>query len=134
MAEIFEIIMLVLFGVSWPMNIVRSVRTKTAKGKSVLFLILILVGYFAGIAAKLLNPDYLENIAEKWYVLFFYILNTVMVAIDIGLYFRNHHLDTLHEKQKNGSNTEDSSEQGEQEQQDNQSDTEKDSSEQGDKT
>ena len=115
MAEIFEIIMLILFGVSWPVNIVRSVRAKTAKGKSVLFLILILVGYFAGITAKLLNPVYLDSIADKWYVLFFYILNTVMVAVDIGLYFRNRHLDALKEKQAVQADTQNnSSEQGDQ--------------------
>ena len=100
MAEVFEIIMIVLFGVSWPVNIVRSARAKTAKGKSILFLFLILIGYFAGIAAKLLNADYLDNINKKWYVLFFYILNAVMVIIDICLYFRNRRLDSLREKQQ----------------------------------
>lgn len=98
MAEIFEIIMLILFGVSWPTNIVRSVRAKTAKGKSILFLFLILIGYFAGITAKLLNPAYMAEIGTKWYVLFFYALNAVMVIIDICLYFRNRHLDILREK------------------------------------
>ena len=100
-AEIFEIIMVILFGASWPVNIVRSARAKTAKGKSVLFLFLILVGYCAGIAAKLLNATYLDEISQKWYVLFFYILNAVMVIIDICLYFRNRRLDALRAKQEN---------------------------------
>ena len=99
-SEIFEIIMLILFGVSWPVNILRSLRAKTAKGKSVLFLFLIAVGYFAGIAAKLLNPDYLAHIGEKWYVLFFYILNAVMVIVDICLYFRNRRIDAQRDKEK----------------------------------
>ena len=109
-AEIFEIIMVILFGASWPVNIVRSVRTKTAKGKSVLFLFLILIGYFAGIAAKLLNPTYLAEINMKWYVLFFYVLNAVMVIIDICLYFRNRRLDALREKQGNTNQSENESE------------------------
>lgn len=95
MAEIFEIIMIVLFGVSWPMNIVRSVRAKTAKGKSILFLLAIAVGYVAGITSKLINETYLAQIGEKWYVLFFYVLNLIMVLADICLYFRNRHLDAL---------------------------------------
>lgn len=104
-AEIFEIIMVVLFGASWPINIVRSARAKTAKGKSLLFLIIILIGYFAGIAAKLLNAAYLAEINKKWYVLFFYILNAVMVAVDICLYVRNHRLDVLRDKEKDGQQT-----------------------------
>ena len=112
-AEIFEIIMLILFGVSWPVNILRSARAKTAKGKSVLFLFLILIGYFAGIAAKLLNPAYLGDINKKWYVLFFYILNAVMVIADICLYFRNHRLDIKRERAQKAENNEtDSSGQG----------------------
>ena len=31
--------------------------------------------------------------AQKWYVLFFYVLNFVMVGIDFCLYFRNRRLD-----------------------------------------
>ena len=95
MPELFEIIMLVMFGISWPMNIVRSVRAKTAKGKSLLFMLFILVGYIAGIVAKLINPDYLAHINDKWYVLFFYVLNFVMVFVDLCLYFRNRRLDNL---------------------------------------
>ena len=87
MPEIFEISMIVLFGVSWPMNVIKSIKSKTTKGKSLLFLILIFTGYIFGITGKLIDGDF------KWYVLFFYILNTVMVATDIVLYFRNLSLD-----------------------------------------
>lgn len=106
MAEIFEIIMVVLFGASWPMNIIRSARAKTAKGKSILFLFLILIGYFAGIAAKLSNATYLAEIGTKWYVLFFYVLNAVMVIVDIALYFRNRRLDALRDKQEHKAGSE----------------------------
>ena len=53
MSEILEIIMIVSFGASWPMNVVKSYKARTAKGKSVAFLALILFGYVAGIISKL---------------------------------------------------------------------------------
>lgn len=93
MPEILEMVMLLCFGASWPFNVVKSFRIRTAKGKSLLFLILIDVGYIAGITAKFMNPAYMESIGEKWYVLFFYFLNFAMVTADMVLYFRNRRLD-----------------------------------------
>ena len=93
MPEILEIVMILCFGASWPFNVVKSYRARTAKGKSLLFLILIEVGYVAGIAAKLTNPVYMAAFGEKWYVLFFYVLNFTMVGVDVILYFRNRRLD-----------------------------------------
>lgn len=93
MSEILEITMILCFGASWPFNVYKSYHARTAKGKSLLFLILIDVGYIAGIAAKFMNPVYMAEIGEKWYVLFFYFLNFSMVAADIILYFRNKRLD-----------------------------------------
>ncbi len=93
MAEFFEILMVVSFGISWPMNILRSYRARTAKGKSLPFLCFIFFGYIAGIISKFLNEAYLAEIGSKWYVLFFYCLNLVMVGIDMVLYFRNLALD-----------------------------------------
>ena len=87
MAELFEIIMIVCFGFSWPMNVLKSYRARTTKGKSLWFLLLIITGYVFGIAGKLIAGGY------KWYVLFFYVLNLVMVLIDLGLYVRNYRLD-----------------------------------------
>ena len=98
MAEIFEIIMVLCFGASWPFNVARSYKARTAKGKSPIFLICILVGYVAGITSKLINEQYMASFSEKWYVLFFYVLNFVMVSIDFALYFRNKRLDKLAEK------------------------------------
>ena len=93
MAEIFEVIMIVSFGASWPLNVLKSYRARTAKGKSLAFLLLILFGYVAGITSKLINGAYMASIAEKWYVLFFYVLNFVMVFADLILYIRNRRLD-----------------------------------------
>ena len=91
MAEILEIIMLVSFGASWPLNVIKSYRARTTKGKSLPFLCLILFGYIAGMASKFVNPTF--DFAAKWYVLFFYALNFVMVFVDFLLYFRNRKLD-----------------------------------------
>lgn len=93
MSELFEIIMIVSFGASWPMNVYKSYKARTTKGKSLAFLCLIFFGYIAGIISKLINETYMETIESKWYVLFFYILNLVMVGIDLFLYVRNYRLD-----------------------------------------
>ena len=93
MAEILEIIMIVSFGASWPMNVMKSYKARTAKGKSVAFLCLILFGYVAGITSKLVNEAYMASFAQKWYVLFFYVLNFIMVGTDLILYARNRRLD-----------------------------------------
>lgn len=85
--ELLEMGMVISFGVSWPLNVLKSYRARTTKGKSLSFLILIFLGYVAGIASKLLSPGY------KWYVLFFYVLNLIMVGLDLLLYARNFQLD-----------------------------------------
>ena len=87
MSELFEIFMIVLFGLSWPANVIKSYKARTTKGKSLMFLILIFVGYLFGITAKLTADSF------KWYVLFFYVLNTIMVGLDLILYVRNAKLD-----------------------------------------
>lgn len=93
MAEFLEIVMILSFGASWPLNVRKSYQARTAKGKSPGFLCLILFGYIAGIASKFANEAYMAAIGEKWYVLFFYFLNFAMVSVDLLLYFRNRKLD-----------------------------------------
>lgn len=91
--------MIVSFGASWPMNVIKSYKARTAKGKSLAFLLLIFFGYIAGITSKFLNETYMASIGEKWYVLFFYFLNLLMVGADLILYFRNRNLDKKGAKQ-----------------------------------
>ena len=100
MAEILEIIMIVSFGVSWPMNVMKSWKARTTKGKSLAFLCLIIFGYIAGIASKFVNPAYMADFSEKWYVLFFYFLNITMVTVDLCIYIRNYRLDKKRESEK----------------------------------
>lgn len=90
LGNIFEVLMIVLFGISWPLNIIKSLKSKTTKGKSLLFLIFIFVGYLFGITSKLI-------LGKINYVLVFYIINTLMVGFDLILYFRNKKLDKLRE-------------------------------------
>lgn len=94
MSELLEIIMIVSFGASWPLNVVKSYKSRTTKGKSLPFLCLIFFGYIAGIASKLLNDAYMQMFSSKWYVLFFYVLNLIMVGADLCLYARNYRIDS----------------------------------------
>ncbi|OGO91714.1 MAG: hypothetical protein A2Y17_13150 [Clostridiales bacterium GWF2_38_85] len=86
MAQALEAIMVVCFGISWPLSIYKSLKAGTAKGKSIFFLIMIFIGYISGISWKLVDG----NIT---YVFWFYVLNGIMVSFDIALYFRNRQLD-----------------------------------------
>ena len=85
--------MILSFGMSWPANVLKSYRARTAKGKSISFLCLIFFGYIAGIASKFTNEAYMAAFSEKWYVLFFYVLNFLMVGADLIMYVRNYRLD-----------------------------------------
>lgn len=101
MSEFLEIAMILAFGASWPMNVIKSYKSRSAKGKSITFLILIFVGYIAGIASKFTNDTYMASFSSKWYVLVFYFINIAMVGADIALYIRNRRLDKIAEKQTN---------------------------------
>lgn len=59
MAEILETAMIICFGVSWPVNLFKAVRSRTTKGSSLLFLCLIEAGYIVGIIGKFINADYI---------------------------------------------------------------------------
>jgi hypothetical protein len=86
-ASILETIMLVCFGLAWPLSILKSWRCRTTEGKSLFFLIVILVGYIAGISKVLV----LDGITG--FLLIPYSINFIMVSIDAMLYFRNKKLD-----------------------------------------
>jgi hypothetical protein len=85
-APILETIMLVCFGFSWPMNLIKAYKAKTAKSTSLPFILLIITGYIAGISAKIV----LGNIN---YVLVAYLLNLAIVSLNLVVYFRNVALD-----------------------------------------
>lgn len=76
----YEITMLVCFGASWPFSVHRTWKTKNVVGKSPIFLSLVIIGYIGGIIHKVFyNLDL---------VVWLYVLNAVMVAADLSLWFR----------------------------------------------
>ncbi len=89
--HIFEALMLVCFGAAWPVSIRKSIVSRRTGGKSVGFMFIIFAGYLSGIANKLLN-------APGDPVLWLYVLNGVMVATDIALYFRNRRIERTEER------------------------------------
>ena len=86
MGSILETLMLVCFGFSWPLTVMKAFKAKTAKGTSLPFILLIVAGYIAGITAKLITN-------QINYVLIAYIVNLAIVSLNIVIYFRNVSLD-----------------------------------------
>ncbi len=73
--------MLLCFGAAWPFSIIKSYKSKSVAGKSPYFLIVVIIGYISGIINKLL---YSNDI-----IMYLYILNLLMVATDLAIYYRN---------------------------------------------
>lgn len=86
MGSIFETVMLVCFGLSWPLNVIKAFKARTAKGTSLPFLLLIITGYIGGITAKVITN-------QINYVLIVYLINLVIVLINLAVYIRNVALD-----------------------------------------
>lgn len=85
-SSICEALMLVCFGFSWPLNVIKAYKARTAKGSSLPFILLIITGYIAGITAKFINH-------QINYVLAVYFLNLAIVSTNLIVYFRNVALD-----------------------------------------
>ena len=73
MQNILESMMLLCFGFSWPISVVNNYRSRTTRGMSLPFILLIIFGYICGITAKLIS----HNIT---YVLAVYIFNLLSVC------------------------------------------------------
>ena len=86
-AKVLEAIMIILFGISWPFNLAKSIRSKTTKGKSLLFLILIDVGYIAGLTSKFFSKTF--EWATDWWIFVVYAINFAVVSADLFVYFIN---------------------------------------------
>lgn len=76
MAKVFEMGMLVCFGLSWPISVIKSIISKSSGGKSLLFTIVIIVGYVFGISSKILKGD-------TSVVLYLYFFNLIVVTLDL---------------------------------------------------
>lgn len=84
MTQAFEIVMLICFGLSWPISVYKSLTSKSTQGKSLVFMIAIIIGYVCGIAGKVLG-------GQINYVLVLYLINLFFVSFDVALYFINKH-------------------------------------------
>lgn len=80
--QIFEFIMLACFGLSWPISVYKSIKSKSTQGKSLVFIIAIIIGYISGIIGKIVND-------QLSYVLIIYCFNLLVVSIDLILFFIN---------------------------------------------
>ena len=80
--QIFEFIMLACFGLSWPISVYKSVKSKSTQGKSIVFIIAIIIGYISGIIGKIVNH-------QLTYVLIIYCFNLIVVSVDLVLFFIN---------------------------------------------
>ncbi len=90
MPQIFEVLMLLCFGASWPVAVVKAWKARTARGASLPSVLLILLGYAMGILNKFVN-------GQITYVLAFYFFNFTIVGIYCLLLFRNIRLDQKRE-------------------------------------
>ena len=99
-AEVCEVIMIICFGLSWPISIRKSWISRTAKGKSLFFEFFIWIGYIFGIAKNFIK---FFN-GSTGFVFFlawgFYFLNFIEISIDMLLYFRNAKLDMAADAEK----------------------------------
>jgi hypothetical protein len=80
MHTFFEAGMLLCFGLSWPISIAKSLRTRVVAGKSPLFMLVVCLGYLSGCVHKMLY-------SQDW-VLLLYGVNLLLVATDLALYFK----------------------------------------------
>ncbi len=101
-ADILEALMIVGFGISWPISVYKAFKSKTAKGMSLLFLLFIEAGYISGVTSKLISPSF--DWSTRWWVFVFYCFNLTMVTTNIILFFINKKRDkrlALESKQSN---------------------------------
>ena len=80
--QIFEFTMLACFGLSWPISVYKSIKSKSTQGKSVVFIVAIIIGYISGIIGKIIND-------QLTYVLIIYCFNLIVVSVDLVLFFIN---------------------------------------------
>ena len=82
MQECCEMIMLICFGLSWPISVYKSLISHSTQGKSLIFMIAIIIGYLSGITGKIVG-------GQINYVLGMYCFNLTVVSFDLMLYFAN---------------------------------------------
>ena len=94
-ATLCETIMIICFGLSWPLSVYKSWKSRTAKGKSLQFEIFIWIGYIFGITKNFIKIAHGSNDWVFFLGWVFYFFNFIMITADMVLYFRNAKLDKL---------------------------------------
>ncbi|MEG1641989.1 MAG: hypothetical protein RR272_02640 [Synergistaceae bacterium] len=84
--SILEVTMLICFAAAWPAALYKSWVSKSRKGKSLLFLFIVIIGYSCGIVKVLIN-------GHQSYMLIPYTFNTALVIADVILYYRNYRIE-----------------------------------------
>jgi hypothetical protein len=84
---VFEAMMLICFGAAWPVSILKSWRSRTNRGKSLFFMVIVFAGYIFGVCHKLFWQERVDG------AVWLYLFNLVMVGTDLVLYYRNHRID-----------------------------------------
>lgn len=93
LAQFLEACMLICFGASWPLSVIKNYKAKTAKNMSIAFILLIITGYICGIIAKF--------VAHKInYVLIVYFFNLIVVSLNVVIYFINRGYDKKREAEE----------------------------------
>lgn len=101
LTDILEALTILAFGLSWPIAIRKSFISRTAKGKSLLFEVFLLIGYAIGIIRKIIQYTQMENSGFIFFLSsVFYVLNFIAISIDVVLYFRNRKFDEKRELAK----------------------------------
>jgi len=95
MTELLETIMLICFGISWPISLINNIKAKSAKSMSICFILMIVSGYIAGITAKILSGK------TSW-VIVVYVINLLFVLANVPVYFINRRIDNEYAIKKRG--------------------------------
>ena len=89
--NLLETAMLICFAVAWPASIYKSWVSRTRKGKSLAFMLVIILGYILGMI-KVARHNILG------FMMLPYSINTLLVICDLVLYYRNYRLDIERDK------------------------------------
>lgn len=101
MTELLETIMLICFGISWPISLINNIKAKTAKSMSICFILMIVFGYIAGITAKIMS-------GKTSLVIVVYVINLLFVLANVPVYFINRKKDNEYDINKGGVSNNDS--------------------------
>jgi hypothetical protein len=85
LAMLLEAVMLICFGIAWPLANLRMLRTGRVEGKDMAFTAIILCGYVAGALAKLAWATSAHTLPLVFWL---YVLNTLSVGGNLLLQWR----------------------------------------------